>query len=182
RRAQVLVEAIIVEISGDAGRELGVQWMYRDSDYGFGSSTRGDRTLGALGAGAFDMTEAGLVSLATGLGSIPGQVFGLGRIDGNTDFLGILKMLQSNSATNILSTPNILTTDNNTALIKVGQEVPIQTGSYTAIGTGGSTPTNPFSTYDRKDVGITLEVTPHVNEGDKVVLDLKQEVSSLANI
>ncbi len=182
RRAQVLVEAIIVEISGDAGRELGVQWMYRDNDYGFGSSTRGDRTLGALGAGAFDMTESGLVSLATGLGSIPGQVFGLGRIDGSTDFLGILKLLQSNSATNILSTPNILTTDNNTALIKVGQEVPIQTGSYTAIGTGGSTPTNPFSTFDRKDVGITLEVTPHVNEGDKVVLDIKQEVSSLANL
>ncbi len=182
RRAQVLVEAIIVEITGDAGRELGVQWMYRNEDYGFGSSTRGDRLLGGLGAAAFDMTAAGTANLAAGLSSIPGQIFGLGRIDGRTDFLGILKMLQSNSASNILSTPNLLTTDNNKAQIKVGQEVPIQTGSYSAIGTGGSTPTNPFNTFDRKDVGITLEVTPHVNEGDTVVLDIKQEVSSLANI
>src|SRR5690606_37560751 len=150
----------------------GVQWMYRDNDHGFGSSTRGDRSLGGIGAAAFDMTDSGLVALANGLGSIPGQVFGLGRIDGDTSFLGILKLLQSNSATNILSTPNLLTTDNNTAMIKVGQEVPIQTGSYTAIGNSGSTPTNPFSTFDRKDVGITLEVTPHVNEGNTVVLDI----------
>lgn len=181
RRAQVLVEAIIVEISGDAGRELGVQWMYRSEDHGFGSSTRGDRTLGPLGAAALDVTEAGLANLANGLGAIPGQIFGIGRVGGSTDFLGIIKMLQSNSSNNILSTPNLLTTDNNTATIKVGQEVPIQTGSYSAIGTGGSTPTNPFSTFDRKDVGITLEVTPHVNEGDTVVLDIKQEVSDIAN-
>jgi general secretion pathway protein D len=182
RRAQVLVEAIIVEISSDGDRELGVQWMYRSEDHGFGSSGRGDRTTAGLGGAAFDMTDAGLASLAGSLGTIPGQIFGIGRLGDRTDFLGILRLLQSNSATNILSTPNLLTTDNNTATIKVGQEVPIQTGSYTAVGTGGSTPTNPFSTFDRKDVGITLEVTPHVNEGNTVVLDIKQEVSSLANI
>lgn len=181
RRAQVLVEAIIVEISGDANRELGVQWMYRDTDYGFGSSTRGDRTLGGLGAAAVDLTDAGLGNLASSLSAIPGQMFGIGRLSDKTDFMGILRLLQSNSSTNILSTPNLLTTDNNTAMIKVGQEVPIETGSYTSVGTGGSTPTNPFSTFDRKDVGITLEVTPHVNEGNTVVLDIKQEVSSLAN-
>lgn len=182
RRAQVLVEAIIVEISGDINRELGVQWMFRNDDTGFGSSTLGDGRLAAIAAPAFDLTTNGLTGLATGLNSVPGQVFGIGRLGGSTDFLAILKMLQSNTSTNILSTPNLLTTDNNKALIKVGQEVPIQTGSYTSVGTGGSTPTNPFSTFDRKDVGITLEVTPHVNEGDTVVLDIKQEVSSLANI
>jgi general secretion pathway protein D len=181
RRAQVLVEAIIVEISGDVNRELGVQWMYSNADSGFGSSTLGDGRLAAIAAPALDLTGNGLAGLATGLASVPGQVFGIGRIGGGTDFLAILKMLQSNSSTNILSTPNLLTTDNNKALIKVGQEVPIQTGSYTSVGTGGSTPTNPFSTFDRKDVGINLEVTPHVNEGDTVVLDIRQEVSSLAN-
>lgn len=183
RRAQVLVEAIIVEISGDVNRELGVQWMYSNGDSGFGSSTLGDGRLASIAAPALDITgNGGLAGLATGLASVPGQVFGVGRIGGGTDFLAILKMLQSNSSTNILSTPNLLTTDNNKALIKVGQEVPIQTGSYTSVGTGGSTPSNPFSTFDRKDVGINLEVTPHVNEGDTVVLDIKQEVSSLANI
>lgn len=183
RRAQVLVEAIIVEISGDAGRELGVQWMYRNNDSGFGSSTQGDSMLGAIGAGALDLTENGLKALAGGLSSIPGQVFGVGRIgQSNTDFLGILKMLQSNSSSNILSTPNLLTTDNNKAMIKVGQEVPIATGSYSGLGTAGGGQTNPFNTYNRKDVGILLEVTPHVNEGNTVVLDIKQEVSSIANI
>lgn len=181
RRAQVLVEAIIVEISGDVNREIGVQWMYRNGDSGFGSSTRGDGSMGGIAGAAVDLTDTGLATLVNGLGSIPGQVFGVGRVGGSTDFFGLLRLLQSNSNTNILSTPNLLTTDNNKALIKVGQEVPIQTGSYTSVGSGGSTPTNPFSTYDRKDVGINLEVTPHVNEGDTIVLDIRQEVSSLAN-
>lgn len=184
RRAQVMVEAIIVDVAGDAGRELGIEWMYANPDVGFGSSTRGDRALGGVANAAFDLTvKENLVGLAQGLSAIPGQVFGIGRLgEGKTDFLGIIRALQSNSATNILSTPNLLTTDNTKAMIKVGQEVPIQTGSYSAIGTGSSTPTNPFNTFDRKDVGVMLEVTPHVNEGDTVVLDIKQEVSSLANI
>lgn len=181
RRAQVLVEAIIVEVSGDAGRELGVQWMYRDADNGFGSSSQGDLDWGSLGATALDATDAGLARLASGLSALAGQTFGVGRVGNGTDFLGIIRLLQSNSANNILSTPNLLTTDNNTATIKVGQEVPIATGSYSGLGTSGGGQTNPFNTFDRKDVGIMLEVTPHVNEGDTVVLDIKQEVSDIVN-
>ncbi len=181
RRAQVLVEAIIVEVEDTDGRELGIQWMYRDDKRGFGSSTTGSGQLGDLGQGALDDSDEGLVSLAGALSSTQGQVFGIGRLGERTDFLGILNMLQENSSTNILSTPNLLTTDNHTASISVGQNVPFATGSYASTG-GNSNPGNPFRTIERRDVGILLEVTPHVNAGDSVVLDISQEVSSLSNL
>lgn len=187
RRAQVLVEAIIVEVEDSDGRELGVQWMYRDDEVGFGSSTNGSGQLGSIGgaalaAGSDDTAEAdeGLTNLAAGLASTPGQLFGIGRLGERTDFLGILNMLQEQSSTNILSTPNLLTTDNHTASISVGQNVPFATGSYSSTGGGNSNPGNPFRTIERRDVGILLEVTPHVNAGDSVVLDISQEVSSLS--
>ncbi|WP_051235350.1 type II secretion system secretin GspD [Marinimicrobium agarilyticum] len=179
RRAQVLVEAIIVEVEDTDGRELGVQWMYRDDEAGFGSSTTGDGQLGALGAGALSDTDEGLVSLAETLSGAAGQTFGIGRLGERTDFLGILNMLQEQSSTNILSTPNLLTTDNHTASISVGQNVPFATGSYASTGNTAN-PGNPFRTIERRDVGILLEVTPHVNAGDSVVLDISQEVSSLS--
>ncbi|MGB3609609.1 MAG: type II secretion system secretin GspD [Cellvibrio sp.] len=180
RRAQVLVEAIIVEIEESAGKELGIEWMYRDSDYGFGGSARGQSgIMRGLAQGALDDSDAGLASLASGLGGIAGQVFGIGRLGERTDFLALIKMLQSNNKTNILSTPSILTTDNHEAAISVGQEVPFATGSYTATG-GTTNPSSPFTTFERKDVGVMLKVTPHVNDGDSVVLDINQEVSSLS--
>lgn len=185
RRAQVLVEAIIVEIEENSGKELGIEWMYRDSDYGFGGSARGSSgggIIGGLAGAALDESDAGLASLASGIGGITGQVFGIGRLGERTDFLGILKMLQSNSKTNILSTPNLLTTDNHEASISVGQEVPFETGSYTSTGGGASNPSSPFTTVERRDVGVQLTVTPHVNDGDSVVLDIAQEVSSLSNV
>ena len=185
RRAQVLVEAIIVEIEENSGKELGIEWMYRDSDYGFGGSARGNNSggiIGGLAGAALDDSDAGLASLASGIGGITGQVFGIGRLGERTDFLGILKMLQSNSKTNILSTPNLLTTDNHEASISVGQEVPFETGSYTSTGGGASNPSSPFTTVERRDVGVQLTVTPHVNDGDSVVLDIAQEVSSLSNV
>lgn len=181
RRAQVLVEAIIVEIEGSDGRELGVQWMYRDDETGFGSSTTGDGSIGALGEGAFDDSDAGLISLASTLSRRSGQMFGIGRLGERTDFMAILNMLQETSSTNILSTPNLLTTDNHEASISVGQEVPFATGSYASTG-GGTTPNNPFRTIERKDVGVLLTVTPHINDGDSIVLDISQEVSSLSDI
>lgn len=181
RRAQVLVEAIIVEVEDSDGRELGIQWMYRDDKRGFGSSTTGSGQLGAIGQGALDDSDDGLVSLAGSLSQTQGQLFGIGRLGERTDFLGILNMLQENSSTNILSTPNLLTTDNHTASISVGQNVPFATGSYASTG-GNSNPGNPFRTIERRDVGILLEVTPHVNAGDSVVLDISQEVSSLSNL
>lgn len=182
RRAQVLVEAIIVEVEDSDGRELGIQWMYRDDKRGFGSSTMGNGQLGAIGQGALDDSDDGLVSLAGSLSQTEGQLFGIGRLGERTDFLGILNMLQENSSTNILSTPNLLTTDNHTASISVGQNVPFATGSFTSTGGGSSNPGNPFRTIERRDVGILLEVTPHVNAGDSVVLDIAQEVSSLSNL
>lgn len=181
RRAQVLVEAIIVEVEDSDGRELGIQWMYRDDKRGFGSSTTGSGQLGAIGQGALDDSDDGLISLAGSLSQTQGQMFGIGRLGERTDFLGILNMLQENSSTNILSTPNLLTTDNHTASISVGQNVPFATGSYASTG-GNSNPGNPFRTIERRDVGILLEVTPHVNAGDSVVLDISQEVSSLSNL
>src|SRR5690625_1878043 len=180
RRAQVLVEAIIVEIEGIDGHELGIQWMYRDDSRGFGSSTDGSGSLGALGRGALDESDDGLLSLASTLSQTSGQMFGVGRLGERTDFLAILNLLQQTSSTNILSTPNLLTTDNHTASISVGQNVPFATGSYASTG-GSATPQNPFRTIERRDVGVLLEVTPHFNEGDSIVLNISQEVSSLSS-
>lgn len=181
RRAQVLVEAIIVEIDDNAERELGVEWMYRDEDIGFGSSANGTDggRMGSVASNAFGSGDAALAGLASSLAGIPGQLFGIGRLGETTDFLGILRLLKENSSSNILSTPSLLTTDNHTASISVGQNVPYQTGSFAGTGSGGSTPGNPFNTFERKDVGILLEVTPHVNDGDTVVMDIAQEISSV---
>ena len=193
RRAQVLIEAIIVEIQDTNGTDLGVEWMYRDDRYGFGSSTN-DGSIGAVGAAAIaasdrnasqDDKDSALLSLAAGASKVTGQLFGIGRLGQRTDFLGVLKMLQTNSSSNILSTPNLLTTDNTEASISVGQNVPFATGSYSGTnnGAGGSNGFgSPFNTFDRKDIGIILKVTPHLNEGDTVVLDIEQEVSSVADL
>ncbi len=191
RRAQVLVEAIIAEVSSTGSKELGIEWMYRDDKYGFGSTTNGSNgVLGSIGSAALaasdknassDDKDTALVSLASGLAGVDGQVFGFGRLGTTTDFLAVLKMLQTSSKTNILSTPNILMTDNTEATISVGQQIPVKTGSYAATGSGTTSGSigSPFTTYNREDVGIKLEVTPHINEGDTVVLDIKQEVSSV---
>ncbi len=194
RRAQVLIEAIIVEIQDTNGTDLGIEWMYRDDKYGFGSNSN-DGTIGAVGAAAIAASDenatqedkdAALLNLAASASKITGQVFGIGRLGSRTDFLGVLKMLQTNSSSNILSTPNLLTTDNTEASISVGQNVPFATGSYTgagntAGGVGGGF-SSPFNTFDRKDIGIILKVTPHLNEGNTVVLDIEQEVSSVADL
>jgi general secretion pathway protein D len=195
RRAQVLIEAIIVEIQDTNGTDLGIEWMYRDDKYGFGSNTN-DGTIGGVGAAAIAASDknatqedqdAALLNLASGAAKITGQVFGIGRLGSRTDFLGVLKMLQTNSSSNILSTPNLLTTDNTEASISVGQNVPFATGSFsgtgnTAGGAAGGGFSSPFNTFDRKDIGIILKVTPHLNEGNTVVLDIEQEVSSVADL
>jgi general secretion pathway protein D len=195
RRAQVLIEAIIVEIQDSDGTDLGIEWMYRDDKYGFGSNTN-DGAIGGVGAAAIAASDknasqedkdAALLNLAASASKITGQVFGFGRLGERTDFLGVLKMLQTNSSSNILSTPNLLTTDNTEASISVGQNVPFATGSYSGTSgnggtSGGSGFSSPFNTFDRKDIGIILKVTPHLNEGNTVVLDIEQEVSSVADL
>jgi len=188
-----LVEAIIVEVSDNKGKEFGVQWMYTDTKNGFGSSTDGSGQLGALGAGAIEIRpsnsqetkDKGLYTLADGLSKIAGQTFGVARLGERTNFLGLLKMLQTQSNTNVLSTPNLLTTDNKKASISVGQKVPFKTGSYSGTTSGNNGGNNsfssPFNTIQRESVGIKLEVTPHINEGDTVILDINQEVSDISD-
>jgi general secretion pathway protein D len=200
RRAQVLVEAIIVEVGDNGKKEMGVQWMYADTKNGFGTSNDGSPTAATLGLGALkyknegttdadkQMRDTGLKELATGLSGITGQAFGAAFLGERTSFLGLLKMLQTRSNTNVLSTPNLLTTDNTKAKISIGQKVPFKTGSYSGSTTTGGTNTgtsgnfsNPFNTIQRESVGISLEVTPHINEGDSIILDIKQEVSEISD-
>ena len=183
QRAQVLVEAIIVEINDDVGQNLGIQWLFRDQNGAFASSFDAGNNLqniGQIAQGALneDRQDA-LTGLAAGLAGIAGQTIGVGRLGGSTDLLALIDLLQANSGANILSTPNILTTDNREAIITVGESVPFVTGSYTSTGDSGSVQ-NPFQTINRQNVGTTLKVTPHVNRGDKVALDISQEISSIS--
>jgi len=170
-----------------------VQWMYTDTKNGFGSSTDGSGNLGAIGAGAIEILpnndekvrDNGLATLAKTLSATAGQAFGVARLGERTNFLGLLKMLQTQSNTNVLSTPNLLTTDNKKASISVGQKVPFKTGSYSGTTSGNNGGNNsfssPFNTIQRESVGIKLEVTPHINEGDNVILDINQEVSDISD-
>lgn len=188
RRAQVLVEAIIVEITGNNAKEIGIEWMYQADDAGFGGFTSGG-AFSKVGTPALSLlndpsSETALASLAGGINSVAAPVFGIGRLGNNVDFLSVLKLLQTTESSNILSTPSLLTTDNSEASILVGQQVPFVTGSYSGFNSGGNTGTNntfssPFNTVNREDVGIKLQVTPHINEGDSLVLDIEQEISSV---
>jgi general secretion pathway protein D len=186
RRAQVLVEAIIAELEIIDGQDLGIQWLFKTDGGAFGSNIvdGNNRARGIAneifppeesddGDGGFDTTD-----LLGALAGTPGATLGWGQLDDDLDIAVILNALKSEKNANILSTPSLLTLDNQEAFITVGQEVPFVTGSFT--GTGGAvTPSNPFQTIERENVGITLTVTPHVNAGDTVVLDIEQEVSSL---
>jgi general secretion pathway protein D len=188
RRAQVLIEAVIAEVSAETANELGVQWQFPVGDNNhlaggtnFTGNSPGNNILTAT---------AGLNS------SPPNATFGNGLQLGYFDTLSVngkpilsigalLSALQSNSNNNILSTPSVMTLDNQEAMIKVAEEVPFLTGSYTTntAGTSSSSSTtgigNPFQTIQRKDVGLTLTVTPHVTFGTDVRLDIHQEVSNL---
>lgn len=170
RRAQVLVEAIIAEVSTDKARELGLEFAIDGSPDG----------KGAIG-GTNLATTGGLVSLALNPQALrQGLTVGIGDFNrSGIDFAVLLRALSSDGNTNILSTPSLLTLDNQDAEIVVGQNVPFLTGSFTSTGTGSS-PTNPFQTIERQDIGITLKVKPQINEGDAISLSIEQEVTSLA--
>ena len=189
RRAQVLIEAIIAEVADSTASEIGVQW--------FTAPQRDDGTLGQGVIGGTNFPgpngNSALTALATnplGLSGLGG--LSLGYIDGTIKLPGtdkeilnlgaLVRALRGDGKTNILSTPSILTLDNQEAEIKVAQEVPFLTGSYTNTASSGQNGqvTNPFQTIERKDVGLVLKVTPHVNEGDAVRMEIHQEVSSLA--
>ena len=188
RRAQVLVEAIIVEMTLSDGQDLGLQWLFANDQGFYGSSindqSRAERLANALdpddgdddgsgGDGEFDSLD-----LAGALAGIPGFSLGWGSVDEDLTMTVILNALNTQGNANILSTPSLLTLDNQEAYITVGRNVPFITGSYTNTGSNSGA-SNPFQTIERENVGITLAVTPHINEGDSVVLDIEQEVSNV---
>jgi general secretion pathway protein D len=180
RRAQVFVEALIVEITADKADELGFQWA--------GARQRGSGVIaGATNFPAANPSILGAaVSPETALPSASGlAVAYLGRTitlpDGTqVRSLGALaRALESNSLGNVLSTPTLMTLDNAEAKIVVGQNVPFVTGSFAqATGTTGAT-VNPFQTIERKDVGLTLKIKPQISDGGTIRLDIYQEVSSV---
>ena len=180
RRAQVLVEAIIVEVIADKTAELGVTWAIRDED---GSNTPvGVTNFPSAGPGVVQLAGAAASDGAVDPGSLIGEgiTVGVGRIsDTGLSFAAILRALQGDADTNIISTPSIVTTDNEEASLNVGQEVPFVTGSYSNTGsTGGAV--NPFQTINREQIGVKLTITPQINAGDSMLLKISQEISNIA--
>lgn len=175
RRAQVLVEAVIAEISTDKTANLGIQWAY--SGAGDGSGPVGISNLPGTGNSLVGVISAIRANTVPSIGS--GITLGAADVSGATNFAILLQALASDADTNVLSTPTLVTMDNEEAEIVVAQNVPFITGQFTNTGaTGGST--NPFQTIERRDVGVTLKVKPQINEGDAIKLEINQESSSLA--
>ena len=180
RREQVLVEAIIVEVSADKTSQLGVTWAVE----GAGQNTPiGVTNFPSLGPGVVQIGGAagsgGQVDPTSLIGD--GITVGLGKIsDSGVSFASILTALSGDANTNIISTPSIVTTDNEEATLNVGQEVPFVTGSYANTGAGGAIGVNPFQTINRQQVGVKLAITPQINEGNSLLLKIDQEISSIA--
>lgn len=176
RRTQVLIQAAIVEVSGGNIDQLGVQWALGNASSGVGLIN-----FNNAGASLTSLYAAFANNNAAAAAALSGALIGIGdsRKDSNgqTSFYGaILQALKTTSNANLLSVPSIMTLDNEEANILVGQNVPFITGS-TTTGSGGTS--NPFTTIERKDVGISLKVIPHVGDGGSVRLEVSQEVSSL---
>lgn len=178
RRAQVVVEVLVAEISRTRSEEVGVNWALIDNNRIAFASILNPSVLTALqslGGSASSSAAAGAVELGA---TVAGGQFNRG----GTSLGAVLKALRGDGKTNILSSPSIVTLDNEEAQVVVGQEVPFVTGSFNT-SSGGSAAggnLNPFQTIERKDVGIKLSVTPQINTGATVLLKLKLEVSSLA--
>jgi general secretion pathway protein D len=179
RRAQVYVEALIAEITADKAAEFGIQWqslsgLGRDSTSAFGGTNFGGPGQNVLGITANPASAGrGLnIGVMKGLVTIPGigEVINLGLL---------VRALEADNNANILSTPTLLTLDNEEARIVIGQNVPFITGSYAV--TGAATTPTPFQTVERRDVGLTLRVRPQISEGGTVRLQIYQEVSSVVD-
>ena len=178
RRAQVFIEALVVEITAEKAAEFGIQWQdLRGIEEG-GTNFIGGTNFGrGTGSNIID-ASADLTTLGSGLNI--GVVSGTINIPGVGEVLNLgalARALESDANANILSTPNLLTMDNEEAKIIVGQNVPFLTGSYAQSGTDPTV--NPFQTIERRDVGLTLKVRPQVSEGGSVKLLIYQETSSL---
>lgn len=172
RRSQILIEAAIIEVGGTTGRDLGVQWGSGDPDNGLVGIN-----FSGVGRSLNDIA-ATIANPSASQGLADGITFAAGRRNsgGKIDFGGVLQALASNANVNLLSTPSVLTLDNQEAKIIVGENVPFITGSSTSTSSGVS---NPFTTIKREDVGIQLTVTPTLIDDDNVKLVISQEVSSV---
>jgi general secretion pathway protein D len=177
RRAQVYVESLIAEVNADKAAEFGIQWQGP-------LGNAGNSLIGLLGTN-FGSGGNNIINLATSaLGTaVPGAGlnFGVAAQKNGVYFLGFLaRFLQSTGEGNILSTPNLLTLDNEEAKIVIGQNVPFLTGQFSNTGSGGNNgAVNPFQTIERKDVGITLRVKPQISENGTIKMTIYQEVSSV---
>jgi general secretion pathway protein D len=180
RRAQVYIESLIVEVGGDNAAEFGIQWQGL-------SGQKGDKNI--VGAGTNFGTGSNILTLSQatsgGVDGVRGlDIAGLGGLNIGVlrDFGGfygvaaIARLLQTQTNTNIMSTPNLITVDNEEAKIVVGRNVPFVTGQFTSTGTGT---TNPFQTIERKDVGVTLRIKPQIGEGGTVRMQIFQESSDV---
>jgi len=182
RRAQVYIEALIAEITAQKAAEFGIQWQ---SLSGLGAS---GSAAGAFGGTNFGTASQNILGIATSPASV-GQGLNIGVIKGTVTIPGtstqilnlglLVRALETDNNANILSTPTLLTLDNEEARIVIGQNVPFITGQY-AISGAATTPT-PFQTIERRDVGLTLRIKPQISEGGSVRLQIYQEVSSVDN-
>ncbi|MCX2897362.1 type II secretion system secretin GspD [Pseudomonas mandelii] len=161
-RAQVLIHAAIVEISGDIAEAVGVQWGLRTGD-----------AKGFLNFPGTDIPIVGGLTFDEKKSAPEGAILQLG----SDRFGALISALASSTRSNLLSTPSLLTLDNQEAEIIVGQNVPFKTGSYATNSNGAD---NPFTTVERKDVGISLKIKPYINEGSTLRLEVEQEVSDIA--
>jgi general secretion pathway protein D len=188
RREQVLVEAIVVEVSDNTAKQLGVQFLlggangtvpFVATNYTNASPSLLPLVAAGAGAGSKEGDSQGLTSLrdaaVSSLLTASGVTSGIYGRSGDLLFAGIINAVKKDSGSNVLSTPSIMTLDNEEARILVGQEVPITTGEV--LGANNS---NPFRTIQRQNVGVQLEVKPQINAGGGITLFLRQEVSSVA--
>ena len=184
RRAQVLVEAIVVDLSESAARRLGVEAIYSGNDedsipVGITRFSGSGADLLAIAGAADDEQDVTLATTAiSSLLNTQGLVAGFGDLTkGDDNFVGILNAIADDTDSNILSTPSVIAMDNEPARLFIGQEIPITTGE--SLGTNNS---NPFRTTSRQEVGVELEITPQINEGASVILTIKQGISGIAGV
>lgn len=173
RRAQVVIESLIVEVGEDDANEFGVQWQTGNLA---GNGVIGGANLGGSGINVNGKTSVDVLPGGLSVGFLNGTVDipGIGKV---MDLKVLAHALKSKGGSNVLSTPNLLTLDNEAASIFVGQTIPFVSGSY--VTGGGGTSNNPFQTVTREEVGLKLNVRPQISEGGTVKLDIYQEVSSI---
>lgn len=172
RRAQVYIEALIVEVDANKTAELGVQWAALGTNGAMGT---------AFSTGGNNLANQAAARLTPGTGPLPpNNGLNLGLLSKTIGLGALIHALQSDTNTNILSMPNLITLDNEEAKIMVGQNVPFITGQYTTAASAGAAGVNPFQTVERKDIGLTLKVKPQISQGGTVKMAIYQETSAIS--